>query len=228
MFSTDFCYYGTANGDTQKPQPHPYNGRPDEGEEGNLQYNVPMKVTIKFVGYYGTDPSNQQEVGISKTLTQDEIDQMRQEYVDHDIDVPSRDSFTNDADLFAIYVTPSQDEDYSYLVYDNLAGRHADWADECEKILKKSKPNATVTADNLVVSSGYRSPEHNRHHGVGGKIGSKHQYGIALDITTIDLNGDGSVTKSEDGPLMRNAADSAGAGYVNYASYNTIVHADWR
>ena len=228
MTSTDFCIHGTANGEPHKTQAHPNNGRPDTDEKGVLQHNAPMKVTIKFTGYYGTDPSDQKEVTVIKELIQDEIDQMRQEYVDHAIAIPSRDSFTNDADLFATYVTPSQDEDYGYLVYDNLAGHHADWAEECEKILRKKKPNATVTVDDLDVQSGYRSPEHNRHHisPPGGK-GSYHQYGLAIDVTTIDLNGDDKVTKSIDGPLMYKAAKDADAGYANYVDYKTITHADW-
>jgi len=40
-----------------------------------------LKIDVTFVGYYGTDSNNEQKVEMPLALAQDEIDQMRQEYL---------------------------------------------------------------------------------------------------------------------------------------------------
>ena len=48
----------------------------------NGRLNIPMIVTVRFIGYYGTDPNDQNTVELEKEWTQVPIDMCRQEYVD--------------------------------------------------------------------------------------------------------------------------------------------------
>ncbi|MDE0021846.1 MAG: D-Ala-D-Ala carboxypeptidase family metallohydrolase [Candidatus Poribacteria bacterium] len=108
-----------------------------------------------------------------------------------------------------------------------LEGFRNDWAAQCKiiKIDKSGDPDAKIKP--LHLTSGYRNPEHNDHVGSNSPR-SKHQYGLALDIQNIDLDGDGEVIREKDGILMKDAAELAGAGYADWEDYNTITHADWR
>ena len=68
---------------------------------------------------------------------------------------------------------------------------------------------------------------------------SRHCYGDALDVRTIDVDGDsngngnieqviGNRSQSGDGVLMEELADDAGALWTaSYQHYSTHTHADW-
>ena len=56
---------------------------------------------------------------------------------------------------------------------------------------------------------------------------SHHQYGRALDVGTIDMDGNGRIEQDEDGNLMEQAARRAGASWTS-RNYRSHVHADWR
>lgn len=182
-------YQKTGNGDAHVPSGHPNNGRG----------NTPMQVRLTATLTCGSHPDSEGAITktITKTIKQDTIDQIRQEYVDHGINVPSRSDFTSNSN----YNTG----DYGYAIDQNLAGRKSAWATACG-----------VTQTDMRLSSGYRNPEHNRHHiGTPGNRGARrsaHQYGRALDIYTIDVNNDGNINVT-DSDLMITAARQAGARY---------------
>ena len=193
-------YEKTASGNAHVPSSHPSNGR------GNTPMQVTMNVTITC----GSDSDSDGAISktIVKTVKQDTRDQIRQEYVDHSISVPSRSDFTSSSNY--------NSGDYGYAIDRNLAGRKSAWATACN-----------VTSADMRLSSGYRNPEHNRHH-IGSRPGglrSLHQYGRALDIYTIDLDNDGNIDEV-DSNLMAEAAESTGAWTQTYNN-NVHVHAQW-
>ena len=193
-------YDKTASGNAHVPSRHPSNGR------GNKPMSVTMKVTVTS----GSDSDSDGAISktIMKNVKQDTIDQIRQEYVDHSISVPSRSDFTSSSNY--------NSGDYGYAIDRNLAGRKSAWATACN-----------VTSADMRLSSGYRNPEHNRHH-IGSRLGALrglHQYGRALDIYTIDLDNDGNIDEV-DSNLMAEAAESTGAWTQTYSN-NKHVHAQW-
>ena len=235
-----FALYADGKGPAHTFVPHPG----DNDDALNGRNNEPMKIEIRFLAIfkcpracadcpnscpYASGYGGEVSYDLRQDLKQDGIDQMRQEYVDHAIDLPSRSDFIAATDTF--YTT--RDADYAYMIGEKLAGYRRAWAEKCTevKIKETGDPNAKVEASDLIVNSGYRNPEHNDHVYKDPKKANKtseHQYGIALDVRNIDLDGDGEVIKGKDGPLMERAAWQAGAGYADWTRYNTITHADWR
>ncbi len=204
---TDFWMIGGGNGDA-----HGAKGR-----------GGPMSVTIKFKGTYYDAANDLQEVVAKIDIDQDEKDQVRQEYVDHGITVPSRDVFTKgDGE----YNTGDYTGKNGYYIEDNLSQRETDWAAECQKILRNmpGKAQEIITKDDLHVTSAYRNPERNQR--VGGSKTSRHQYGDALDVGYVDVNGDGKKTKAGDAALMARAAKAAKANEI-ITKYPSHVHAAW-
>lgn len=235
-----FLLHAKADGPAHTFVPHPR----DNDDALNGRNNEPMKIEIRFLAIFkcpracAVCPNNcpyasgygaEVRYDLRQDLEQDGIDQMRQEYVDHAIDLPSRSDFIAATDTF--YTT--RDADYAYMIGEKLAGYRRAWAEKCQEILQNLSGDQSkqVSAADLIVNSGYRNPEHNDH--VYGSpedanTDSPHQYGIALDVQNIDLNGDGVVEKAIDGKEMEKAAWNANAGYADYTRYNTITHADWR
>ncbi len=218
-----------------------------------------LSITVKFIGYYGADPNNEQKVEITLPLTQDTADQMRQEYIDQSIFVPEHSEFGT--------VTQGYNHGhYDKMMDGGLSTYKANWLEKCNELHRQCSetyhcthktngktvckpPNCPVagcthqeiadfTLADFNVASGYRNPHHNRYHV---KISSLHphglhQYGYALDITTPDIDGDGTAeqvyldeAKSADGIAMSDAAEAAGAGYhPSWKKYGNITHGDWR
>lgn len=203
---TDFWMIGSGNGDA-----HGAKGR-----------GGPMSVTIKFKGTYYDAANDLQEVVAEIDIDQDEMDQVRQEYVDHGITVPSRDDFTEGKGEY-------NKGDYNYYISLNLSQREIDWAAQCEIILRRETGDKTktITVDDLHVTSAYRNPERNQR--VGGSHTSRHQYGDALDVLYVDLNDKDGATKASDALLMIEAARAAGATELIWTPYTDHVHAaSWK
>ncbi len=235
-----------------KPKKTPINGRS-------------LSINIKFIGYYGTDPNNQQKEEILLQLSQETPDRIRQEHIDQGIYVPSYDSFV-------------AGDEYNHGHYDmmlngGLAGYRRAWLDKVNELHRQCNEShncehnkehgngqtvckppicpvegcehadiTDFTLDDFSVTSAYRSAHHNRYHvkNSGKHPHGLHQYGYALDIITLDVDGDGegpngieqvkgNQAKSADGDAMRVAAEAAGGYFVrSWESYSTITHADWR
>lgn len=182
----------------------------------NGRGNTPMSVTMSVTITWGSHPDSEgaESKTIVKTITQDTIDQIRQEYVDHGIPVPSRSAFTKNSS----YNTG----DYSYAVDRDLAGRKVNWAVALD----------VDALDELRLSSGYRNPEHNRHH-IGtpkkrGALKSRHQYGDALDIYTFDVNNDGVIDVTDSDEMIDGAEEAGASKTWGYPPGYVHVHADWR
>lgn len=257
-----FIYWGSGFGDRHEPQTHPGNGRG----------NTPMRIDLtlealyecpSFCGRCGPFPACPMW-GVKRTytaelvLSQDPIDVIRQEYVDHDdhpeygaLSVPSR----NDFGPLNAYVT--EPDSYNYMVDKGLASFHESWAKQCtiilrshviknlkkqgmgEKEAEKEAGKHTLTMDHLPVNSGYRNPEHNWEHvleqGYDPAWHSPHQYGGALDVSArnIDMNDDGERGTEADKDLMLEAAEASfrelSVTGSKYKYTNTShVHAEWR
>lgn len=161
---------------------------------------------------------------ISNTvITQDEIDQCRQEYVDMNKNhKPTRGEFVDNT----TYSNPGHfsfgeinSGDYDVAIF--TIAQHLE--------------NIREAIGNLAmpVNSGYRNPIRNA--SVGGATNSRHIYGDAVDIGLQDWDKDGDKDE-DDWILMKNAADAEGASYIEpYEDTKPIlgvregwVHMDWR
>lgn len=163
-----------------------------------------MSVTMRVTITSGSDSDSGEEFSktIVKTITQDSIDQIRQEYVDHGISVPARSKFGSDrGDAY------DNKDDYGYAIHEPARSNLTKWSEEF---------GHTIT-----ISSGYRNPEHNLHH-VGGVKNSNHQYGGAIDGAIKDYDGDGSTT--DDRQEMYDAAFGLGLKPLDPDTYRTHIH----
>ena len=184
-----------------------------------------MWLSVHFTGTHSGGT-----VGVSLALAQDEIDGLRQEYVDWNRQVvPARGKFTlNSGSVFNW-------GHYRYLIDQGLDVRREAWA-------KWTKPS--FTKESFYATSGFRHPHHNSHC-VPGARNSSHQYGNAIDVRGrkaydrnenwinrhMDFTGpkgtpDGKVNSYERNEMFQSAR-RAGAFYRKI--YPTgHLHADWR
>ena len=255
VFPENFAVSAKGEGDEHTYKKHPNNGR----------NNKPMWIVIQFHAKYrcpyacaicpNACPYPHRSEGEETDhyaiimLVQDSIDQMRQEYIDHGkhgIEIPS---YGEMVEANGFYVT--RDKGYEHMLDKGLEGFRADWAAECQKMIRDmtGNLNAAVLPSNLVLTSGYRNPEHNEHVYVGNppekdppyvNWDSQHQYGVAMDVVIIDMNGNGLGDSAEDGRLMKEAAWNSfrnhgldpykgeAFSYVQRGDRPTYVHADWR
>lgn len=203
-----------------------------------------LAIDVTFIGYYGTDPNNEQKREIKLPLDQFEIDQMRQEYLDHimtarvtkpktyqkygDMSVPARSDFSV-ADGY------SDAHAHTFMINRNLAAKHQHWTQACDKyvgeVLRKEH-----RIKSLRKTGAYRNSHHHVYHvteGPGSKTSflSQHQYGRALDVETVDMNGNNKLENGYngvDGNLMEEAAKNyAGASWTSNEYTDGHVHAQW-
>ena len=164
----------------------------------NGRDNTPMAVTIKFKGY-SSDFENP-VVTHTKTWTQDTVDMLRQEYVDMtppgsraELPVPAREEFKSE-DQFNLEISSNDVDDwntghYTYMIDDGLKAKKDAWLSEVNEYRKANK-KAVFSDRDFKVNSAYRNPYHQRFH-VEGSFHSRHCYGNALDVETLDVDGDG-------------------------------------
>ena len=195
-----------------------------------------MKVKIKFIVNYSTGPIEM----ATKTITQDPTDQIRQEYLDMDRLVPSRLEF--------IDTNEYNNGHYDKMIDGGLARHRQDWVTTCNE-----RNGTSFTTTDFHLNSGYRNPHHNDYHAGSSATHSLHQYGVALDVQTVDVDGDGTVEQvkpsykkimtdaeriaektraeglSADAIEMGLSALAAGANKTwHYTAYDNHTHADWR
>ncbi len=238
-------HWGPSGGQTARRKYCPNHSGTLTPEKGRQ-----LKIDVKFIGYHGSDPNNQKKVEIELPLEQDQIDQMRQEYLDHrrlhrthrsesdntkygDLSVPARNEFSS-SDSY------SDAHGYDYMVNKSLATKKKHWAQACDKyvgeILKKKH---RITS--LHHTGGYRNSHHHVYHVDSGassstKYWSYHQYGLALDVKTVDMDGDkileNNSTKGQgnwqDSKRMADAAeDYASSSWEKWNYSDGHVHAQW-
>ena len=231
-------------------------GKPDTERlpcSQNGRRNTPMVVTVTFKGYYASDKKKQNPVTLTKKWQQLGIDLIRQEYVDMtpsgtraELPVPER-------VFFKLTLSSNGNDrwntgDYGHMVDNGLKDKKAAWLAEVNKY-RKSKSLSEFTDEQFRVTCGYRNPYHNRFH-AGASFHSRHCYGDALDVRTVNVNGVNGVeqlkhdpekkidskpmtkayakSKSDDAVLMELLAERAGAFFtLSWEEYNTHTHADW-
>ena len=205
----------------------------------------PIKFTVKFIGEYGSGSgSNQQTVEEKVVFEQDEKDQMRQEYLDvrrlhethrtsstntkyGDLRIPGRGELTKSGQRF-------NDGHYSYLINKSLEAKILHWWQACDKVAYEELKNADLKNDEgkkeLRLTGGYRNPHHHVYHVYAGepadeiKYWSLHQFGLALDVGAMDMDGKNGITNADRREMRDAAEDHAGASYSYYAGH---VHAQW-
>jgi len=161
-------------------------------------------------------------------ITQDEIDQIRQEYIDVTIlvnnnhvradTVPARGEFRNQQ----TYVNLP-----GHFPFDDINGGDYTWV---IFTIAQNLENIRTAIGNrpMDVRSGYRNPAHNA--GLipnPGAPNSRHIYGDAADIANGDFNGDGDTT-NDDRILMRTEAKDKGACVEPLNLTPWHIHMDWR
>ena len=207
----------------------------------------PITFTVKFIGEYGTDPNNQQELSISVDFEQDEKDQMRQEYLDvrrlhkenrssatntyGNLRIPSRGELGKSGERF-------NDGHYSYLINKSLETKILHWWQACDKVAYEELDNDDLTNDKgnkaLRLSGGYRNPHHHVYHVYADekaseiKYWSLHQFGLALDVGSMDMDGKNGITTAIDRyEMAETAKDHAGASWTKHNYSDGHVHAQW-
>ena len=147
-------------------------------------------------------------------LKADEIDQVRQEYVDYNRPIPTRSGYEE---------TLWQNQDtydfghYKIMLNAGLYNYHTKWLNKLNERTGKS-----LSLSALFETSGYRNPHHNFDHTPSTANLSPHMYGYALDVRGKDVQEKYGFTQSD----MVDAAEDAGArGRYTYPSGH--VHADW-
>ena len=243
--ATSFSYSGTG---TLSAHWGPTGGREKQrqycsnyGGTKTPEQGRSLSISVTFIGYYGSDPNNQQKIEMPLSLAQDTPDQMRQEYIDQGVYVPG----------YAEFVDPTAGYNHSHygkMMDGGLATYRKSWLDKVNELWRQCSeshncthnsveneiptvvcepPNCPVdgcTHETIApleladfsVESGYRNPHHNRYHV---KISSEHphglhQYGYALDITTPDIDNDGPAEQT-----YNNRAESADGVAMSVAAW---------
>ena len=162
-------------------------------------------------------------------LKADEIDQVRQEYVDYNKPIPTRHGYERT-------LWQSQDTydfgHYKIMLNAGLAGKQSKWVAEINK-LKSDKVGTFVVSD-FVLTSGFRHPHHNYEHTPSTAKLSPHMYGYALDVRgtkdaadkDLDINGDDKNT-AIDRDRMVTAAKATGSREPIVYPKKKHVHVDW-
>ena len=199
---------------------------------------------MKFIGEYGSGSgSDQKTVGVEVVFEQDEKDQMRQEYLDvrrlhkenrssatntyGNLRIPSRGELGKSGERF-------NDGHYSYLINKSLETKILHWWQACDKVAYEELDNDDLTNDKgnkaLRLSGGYRNPHHHVYHVYADEKASEikywsfHQFGLALDVGAMDMDGKNGVTNLDRAEMRDAARNHAGASYAYYAGH---VHAQW-
>ncbi len=189
-----------------------------------------MKFNIKFSAQ--TEAKHKVEVVL--VLEADDLDQIRQEYVDYNRTIPGRDDSKWTAENTYDF------GHYKKMLDVGLATKMSDWVKEINKLRGTNKETGELIpafkVSDFVLNSGYRNPHHNFDHANSTALLSPHMYGYALDVNgkknpkdeDLDINADGKNT-SADRALMTKAAlpPNADARWTKVYSSSKHVHADW-
>jgi len=182
---------------------------PPGGRGYPLSYRI--RATVEYSGYaYYAD------------MTQDEVSQCRQEYIDMGkATTPTRGEFSS-AGGSAHFSWAELNHSWNY--YTNAKYL---WIVIRDVLYTGLEATRTYLGNlPMYINSGYRSPMRNAV--IGGAKNSRHIYGDAADVRVDDFNNDGNADYN-DWLMLYNAAGQAGADYREpYNETGTWVHMDWR
>ena len=185
----------------------------------------------------------------SAQIIQDQVDGMRQEYIDYNLHhtlrvLPSRGWFVETLSVTApdgssTFTVSPRDSDYNSYKNSFSSGSKKpqeafyNWGHYDYLIDSKTEANYAIWMQHVdkrqlglrseVITCRYRPPHHNKR--VGGVIHSTHQYGYALDVRGSHKS-DGTEMSKTEREKMELAARDAGARHY-YISGIPHVHADW-
>jgi hypothetical protein len=174
-----------------------------DGRNGKLSYTI-----IAGIGNNVLD---------SVTITQDELDELRQEYVDVMINgqiapnlfpLPSRGQFCQATNVSC----SSEHFSYAELTVNDTYS----WAIITPALLNGLEAVRALYGKQMLITSGYRTPAHNKQ--VGGVVDSTHIRGLAADIAASNCT---------QWNALADAAKAAGAWVEGYCNSPTHVHMDW-
>ncbi|MYB00598.1 hypothetical protein F4X90_13110 [Candidatus Poribacteria bacterium] len=165
-------------------------------------------------------------------LKADQIDRVRQEYVDYNKPIPERgDSRLQNQDTYDF-------GHYQIMLNYLLQNKHQDWVDEINKLRGTDRETGekipAFSVSDFVLTSGYRHPHHNYEHTPSTAKLSPHMYGYAMDVRgralaedkLLDINGDKKNTDLDRDVMEEAAKPNAEARYT-YIYPSKHVHADW-
>ena len=174
--------------------------------------NKKLGFTLKFTA----DTEDGQEVETELVLKADDIDQVRQEYVDLNRPIPKRSEFKSE-DTYDF-------GHYEKMLNEGLSGWYQKWINQMNTDYRGNK--AALTKSNFTLNSGYRNPHHNHHH-AGSSGLSPHMYGYALDVAGKDLDGNGTLDRQDMVDAAYAIPQPNRARWSQLYSGTTHVHADW-
>ena len=177
--------------------------------------NAPLSYKIKAtLALDGTSTNVFQET----YARQDELDQLRQEYIDLSRFTPMlqpRNQFSSSLSTNN-YMTSS----WRSWGLDAIPSGHSSKLTSIHGHLQHNSSSGTI-------SSGYRPPRDQLRVETTSCNYCAHVRGEAMDLNTADFNGDGNINHT-DRSLLRQACINEGATYTQVYSTTLHVHADWR
>lgn len=146
------------------------------------------------------------------TVTQDQRDRVRQEYLNHGISIPSRADFTTVAATAHFSASEISQSAYTLMV-GNPGIRGEAVRGQYNQLLRTTLGNPAFPEQGLAMSSGWRNPERNE--AVNSlAVASIHQYGNAADLqvlsSTVTASG---LTMAQLWGILAAAGDAVGSGF---------------
>ena len=142
--------------------------------------------------------------------------------------VPARNEFDPQNDY--------DDGHYSLMMDKGLAQKESNWESSCKTYAEVALEKGNVAAFDLFETGGYRNPHHHFYHVPEGSRSPRgwHQFGLALDVRTVDIDGNDSLengtngTTRIDGDRMELAVRAYGGASWTTNNYSDgHVHAQW-
>jgi len=218
------------------PEPHPdYPNRTRcdscQGRQSSLSYEIEASVQI----------GNQTRARIVK-ITQDDIDRIRQMYVDHGIRVPRRNQFSPNGtipirqavnnDLATAVAQYRQHVTNQLTAARNQLQNTPNLSPAQQQTLQTIITNLGLVANynQFGISNGFRNPVRNSQ--VGGVLNSRHQYGTAVDLSPVPtfLHVLGGTLRQRDSQAIHDTLENLGASRsaVEYPPNYRHVHYERR
>ena len=149
---------------------------------GGEKMHMTLKFTAQTLHY-------DQDIVLTLPLRQQEVDQLRQEYLDLTRKIPGRGEFKDaDGDFHNFGKVFYDFGHYTIMMYSDLKGKHGDWTSSVNDIYRSAPGMDPFTRGDMFVTSAFRNPHHNDYHAreltsrATETLHGLHQYGLALDV----------------------------------------------
>lgn len=182
---------------------------PPYGQGGSLSQSPPLSYAMRAARCQSLT---------TNTITQDQRDKIRQEYVNHSITIPDRAAITTVVATAHFSVSEISQSAYTLIVtnagtYSNPGALGEAGRTAYNTGLRTALANPNFPDQGIGMSSGWRNPERNEAIG-STQVASVHQYGGAADLqilsSTITASG---LTSAQVWQILADAGDAVASGF---------------